>query len=79
MVKLQLEGTDLFYDPPLDHSKSGAAAGLDTDHILSPDLPVPATQDPQFAVATDDVMVFSRRPDVSSAAARGRSGRTPNH
>ena len=34
MVKLQLEGTDLFYDPPLDVVKANAAPGNDTISIM---------------------------------------------
>ena len=34
MVKLQLEGTDLFYDPPLDVVKKDAAPGNDNISIM---------------------------------------------
>ena len=34
MVKLQLEGTDLFYDPPLDVVKANVTPGNDTISIM---------------------------------------------
>lgn len=44
-------------------------AGLNDSLVLAPDCPVPGNMDLQFAVATDDVMIFSTRKGATSAAA----------
>jgi hypothetical protein len=44
-------------------------AGLDRPRVLAPDCAVPANLDLQYAVATDDVMIFSNRQGVTGAAA----------